>query len=162
MKQQITKTMLFAAAILLLSITITKAQSEKKAGYYFTTVSNPTKVVNYIIGLYSDDNLFQKTAADSAQYTEIKGVVINNSATDLTWNNYKIYILLKSGKLIRNYTTSATSGDYACNYSVTKGVNHHQFFCFHSTFTADDISKVWLSFVTDDQLFSLNYSPGKN
>ena len=162
MKHPILKKLLFVTAFFLLTVTITKAQNNKKpCPYYYTRINNPTKTVNFLLGLYTTCYLDQLTASDSVPYTRIKAAIINDGTNDLKWNNYKVYILLKSGELIRNYTTAATDGDYACTYVVSNGATHHQYFCFHSTFTSDDISKVWFALAGDDQLFDLEYADDK-
>gem|GEM_PF-2678918 len=102
-------------------------------------------------------------AGDSAKFTRVAAVTINNAVQELEWNNYKVRILLKSGELITNYTTAATTGSYCCNYTVVKGVPHTQFYCYHAEFTPDDISKVWLV-INDEKVFELRekYDDKKN
>ena len=128
--------------------------------YYWTSVSNPNKTINYLFGFYFACNTEMQSSGDGTPFTSVTVAVINKSTTDLSWDNNKVCVLLKSGAVIRNYTTAATDGDYACTYKVANGVTHHQRYCFHTMFTANDVSKVWLLY-GDDKTFDLDISANK-
>lgn len=142
----------FILAFLLLGSIIAHAGNP----FYYELISNDSKTINFVFGLYP--NTYQYVEGkDVDGYTNIKAAIINNAKeNDFKWNDYKVTILLKSGKLIRSYTTVAKDGDYSCNYNIPAGATHYQYFCFHTKFSADDIDKVWLT-MTDDQIFSLMY-----
>ena len=124
--------------------------------FYYELISNDSKTINFVFGLYPSTYEYIE-GKEVDPYTSIKGAIINNAKdNDLKWNDYKISILLKSGKLIRSYSTVAKDGNYSCNYTVTGGATHYQYFCFHTKFNTDDIDKAWLT-MTDDQIFGLLY-----
>ena len=124
--------------------------------FYFEVISNDSKTIDFVFGLYP--TTYQYTEGkDVDPFTSVKVAVINSAKTnELKWNDYKVCILLKSGKLIRSYSTAAKDGDYSCNYVVPANDKHIQYYCFHTKFTSDDIDKVWLT-MTDDQIFGLTY-----
>ena len=142
----------FAVCFSVLSVT---AMSQTKNPFFYEEISNDSKSTNFVFGFYPSSYQYIEDPKVQA-YATIKSAVINNSADSLKWNNYKLLILLKSGKLIRSYTTVAESGDYACNYTVTGSTTHYQYYCFHSKFIKEDIDKVWLV-MGDDQIFPLIY-----
>ena len=146
------KKQLLLAGLLLLSLT---SDAQKKNPFYYELISNDSKTTNFVFGFYPTTYTFEETK-DVEGFTHIKGAVINNATGSLSWNDYKINILLKSGKLLRSYSTVAKDGDFACNYSVKGSETHYQYFCFHNKFTNNDIDKVWLV-LGDDQIFSLLY-----
>ena len=122
-------------------------QSQPKQAFYYELISNESKSTNFVFGFYPESYKYEESA-NIDPFTSIKAAVINNAKSSLAWNDYKICILLNSGKLIRSYTTVATSGDY------------NQYFCFHSKFKSLDIDKVWLV-MGDDQIFNLIYDANK-
>jgi hypothetical protein len=146
------KKQLLLAALLLVSLV---SNAQKKNPFFYELISNDSKTINFVFGFYPTTYSYVE-GKDVDPYTNIKAAVINNAKTSLTWDNYKITILLKSGKLIRSYTTVAKDGEYACNYSVGGSETHYQYFCFHTKFSSDDIDKVWLT-MSDDKIFSLLY-----
>ena len=127
----------------------------KKNPFYYELISNESKTTNFVFGFYPSTYSYVE-GAQVDPYSSYKGAVINNASGSLKWNDYKIMILLNNGKLVRSYTTVAETGDYDCDYTVPGGETHYQFFCFHTKFNADEISKVWLV-LGDDQIFSLLY-----
>ena len=134
-------------------------QSQPKQAFYYELISNESKSTNFVFGFYPESYKYEESA-NIDPFTSIKAAVINNAKSSLTWNDYKICILLNSGKLIRSYTTVATSGDYNCKYTVPASTTHYQYFCFHSKFKSLDIDKVWLV-MGDDQIFNLIYDANK-
>ncbi len=143
---------LMLVALLLLSIA---ANAQKKNPFYYELISNDSKTINFVFGFYPTTYSYVE-GKDVDPYTSVKAAVINNAKNSLDWNNYKIMIMLKSGKLIRSYTTVAKDGDYSCEYNVKGSETHYQYFCFHNKFTNEDIDKVWLV-MGDDQIFNLMY-----
>jgi len=125
----------------------------KTSTYYFAHMSNPDKTKDYLFYFFPD-KIEYGTASDSTKYTRIGTVVMNKANQGLEWDDYKVRILLKSGQLVSNYKTAAKDGLFACNYTVEKGVNHTQFYCFHTQFSLDDINKVWLV-LNDEKVFEL-------
>ncbi len=146
------KKQLLLAGLILLSV-FAKAQTGKP--FYYELISNESKSINFVFGFYPTSYAYNETK-DVDGFTSIKGAVINNSKDRLHWLDYKVNILLRSGKLLRSYTTVAKDGDYQCNYNVEGSATHYQYFCFHNKFTNDDIDKVWLV-MGDDQIFGLLY-----
>ena len=146
------KKQLLLAALLLVSLV---SNAQKKNPFFYELISNDSKTINFVFGFYPTTYSYVE-GKDVDPYTNIKAAVINNAKSSLTWDNYKITILLKSGKLIRSYTTVAKDGEYACNYTVAGSETHYQYFCFHTKFSSDDIDKVWLT-MSDDKIFSLLY-----
>lgn len=146
------KKQLLLASLLLLTLV---SSAQKKNPFYYELISNDSKTINFVFGLYPTTYQYVE-GKDVDPYTSIKAAVINNAKNNLTWNDYKINILLSSGKLIRSYSTVAKEGDYACNYMVKGGDTRYQYFCFHTKFTSEDIEKVFLV-MGDDQIFSLLY-----
>ena len=147
------KKQLLLATLLLISV-FSHAQSNKP--FYYELISNDSKTTDFVFGFYPFTYSYVQSK-DVDPYTSVKAAVINNAKkNDLKWNDYKINILLKTGKLIRSYSTVAKDGDYACNYTVDGGTTHYQYFCFHSKFDNEDIDKVWLV-LGDDQIFNLVY-----
>ena len=151
------KKQLLLASLVLLSLVSTaqNATTAKKNPFYYELISNDSKTTNFVFGFYPSTYTFEETK-DIAGFTHIKSAVINNSTESLKWNDYKINLLLKSGKLLRSYSTVAKDGDFACIYTVDGSQTHYQYFCFHNKFTTDDIDKVWLV-MGDDQIFGLLY-----
>ncbi|MCD6012836.1 MAG: hypothetical protein K0Q79_2698 [Flavipsychrobacter sp.] len=146
------KKQLMLAALLLLSIA---SNAQKKNPFYYELISNDSKTINFVFGFYPTTYNYVE-GKDVDPYTNVKAAIINNAKNSLDWNNYKIMILLKNGKLIRSYTTVAKDGDYACEYNVKGSETHYQYFCFHHKFTNEDMDKVWLV-MGDDQIFNLAY-----
>ncbi len=140
------------------------AHAQKSNPFYYELISNDSKTTNFVFGFYPNSYSYVESK-EVDPYTSVKAAVINNSTQSLKWNNYKVVILLKNGKLIRSYTTAATDGDYACNYTVdaagAKGTTRLQYFCFHTKFTAEDIDKVFLE-ISDNQIFGLMYDKNES
>jgi hypothetical protein len=149
------KHLILALLVLLAFGANAQSGSTKKNPFYYELISNDSKTTNFVFGFYPTTYTWEESK-DVEGFLHIKAAVINNASGALEWNNYKINILLKSGKLLRSYTTVAKDGDFACNYTVKGSTTHYQYFCFHTKFTADDIDKVWLV-LGDDQIFNLLY-----
>ena len=141
---------------LLASVTLS-AQTTKEDPVYLETISNSSKSINFIAGVYP------KTLVYSAanENTKLTLRVLNNATDSYKWKDYKVYIMLKDNTLFYNYTTKAETGEFACTYSVegNKGF-HDQTVCFSKKFEVDDIKQMWISFA-DDTFISLIYVPGK-
>lgn len=129
--------------------------AQTKNPFYYELITNDTKTINFVFGFYPTTYTYTESAGQDP-FTSIKGAVINNAKSSYEWKDYKICILLKSGKLIRSYTTVAKDGDYDCTYSAGAGQTHYQYFCFHTKFSDKDVDKVWLV-MGDDQIFALVY-----
>ena len=122
--------------------------------YFYTVIANPTKTINYDFGFYPSVMSYVE-AEGVAPYTKIKAGVFNREGADaFTSKDDKVMILLKSGKLVRNYTTKATDGDFAVNYTTPAGGQHIQYYCFSGKVTREDIDRVWY-ILSDNQIFEL-------
>jgi len=129
---------------LLAAATTIAAFSQSSKSFYYEKISNPGKTINFTFGVYHG-SMETVSKSDGNSYSKMMVAVINDkNADDLYWSDYKVYILLRSGELIYNYTTEASSGDFACKYHVPGGSTHKQYICFGKTFQASDIQKVWL------------------
>lgn len=143
---------LFAAAFLFVAIGI--QSYAQKIVYYSTTISNSDKTIDFDFGFYPK-TLQYVEPTDQPGYTVVRCAVINmKTAKTFDWKDEKVHIYLKSGKLIRNYTTKATSGDYAVTYSVEPGTTRYQEYCFSHKFALEDIEKIWLV-MGDNEIFEL-------
>ncbi|OAQ41877.1 hypothetical protein A5893_01800 [Pedobacter psychrophilus] len=126
----------------------------QKVSYYYTSVVSPDKTIDYVFGFYPSVSQYTETSGVKP-YTYFKAAIINQkTAKAFDSRDDKIMILLKSGKLIRNYTTSAQTGDYAVKYSTQPGDTHVQYYCFDGRVDRNDISKVWY-ILGDTQIFEL-------
>jgi hypothetical protein len=148
---------MFKKQLVLVGLTLMSliSNAQAKSPFFYELIANDSKTTNFVFGFYPSSYTYEETK-DVDGFTSIKAAVINNAKGSLPWSDYKINILLKDGKLLRSYSTVAKDGQYACNYTVTGGDTHYQYFCFHNKFTSDDIDKVWLV-LGDDQIFSLLY-----
>lgn len=118
--------------------------------FFYNAISNPNKTIDYVIGFYHESASINSSSDGS--YTTFKTAVINGKDADpLVCNDNKWFLLLKDGSLVCNYTTKATSGEYACNYTVYRGETHIQYVAFDKEIRAKDIVGVW--FFTNGQLF---------
>jgi hypothetical protein len=154
MKKAITSFVLFFG--LLTTITLS-AQTTKEDPVYLETISNSSKSINFIAGVYPKTLVY----SEANENTKLTLRVLNNATDSYKWKDYKVYILLKDNTLFYNYTTKAESGDFACNYTIDGNKGYHdQTVCFSKKFGSDDIKQMWLSF-GDDTFISLIYVPGK-
>jgi len=53
-------------------------------------------------------------------------------------------VQLKSGELVFNYLTAATSGEYDCTFTLDSKETRHTKFCFHTVFKPGEIQNVYL------------------
>jgi hypothetical protein len=128
-----------------------KAQTDP---FYYESISNPSKTINFIIGFYHTKNEYI-TRDDGTGYTKVRMAVINKEGADaFSWEDYKIYVMLKNGDLFYNYTTKAQDGDMACKWTVQPGQNHIQYVCFDKAFDVNQIERVWLG-MSDNKFFDL-------
>lgn len=142
---------LFTTLLLAVIVTVT-AKSQTK--YFYTTIANSDKTIDYLFGFYPSTATYTESATVKAN-TAIKAVIINQKgANEFKSNNDKMMILLKSGKLIRSYTTTAKEGDYAVDYITKPGETHVQYYCFMGKIEVDDIDRVWY-ILSDTQIFEL-------
>lgn len=148
---------LICAAFLIAAPTTVKAQTDP---FFYESISNPSKTINFIIGLYYTKNEFI-TRDDGTGYTKIRMALINKEGADaFKWSDYKIYIMLKNGDLFYSYTTKATEGELACTWTCQPGQNHIQYVCFDKAFDVNQIERVWLS-MSDNKFFDLVKSESK-
>ena len=128
-----------------------KAQSDP---FFYESISNPSKTINFLIGFYYTKNEFI-TRDDGTGYTKVRMAVINKEGADpFKWSDYKIYVMLKNGDLFYNYTTKAQDGELACTWTVQPGQNHVQYVCFDKAFDVNQIERVWLG-MSDNKFFDL-------
>jgi hypothetical protein len=124
--------------------------------YYLEVISNQSGSINLTIGAYPQ-SISPNKRDDGSIFTVMKVALINNvNAQTFNWKDYKMYILTKQGELLYNFTTTATTGDYACTYSIKPSETHLQFFCFEKLLSASDIDKIWISF-SDNKFIALTY-----
>jgi len=145
------KKLFIASLLLVVTVLATYAQ---KIVYYSTIISNPDKTIDFDFGFYPKTMQYVEPAGQKG-YTVVKCAVINQkTAKPFDWRDEKVHIYLKSGKLIRNYTTKAESGDYAVKYTVQTGETRYQEYCFSHKFALEDIEKLWLV-MGDNEIFEL-------
>lgn len=141
-------------AIALFFISASLSADAQKIVYYSTIISNPDKTIDFDFGFYPKTLQYVEPSGQKG-YTVVRCAVINQKgAKPFEWKDEKVNIYLKSGKLIRNYTTKAESGDYAVRYTVDPGVTRYQEYCFSHKFGVDEIEKIWLV-MGDSQIFEL-------
>lgn len=138
--------------VLLIVLTAFAVSSQTK--YFYTTVASPDKTINYLFGFYPSTATYTESATVKP-YTSIKAALINQKgASDFSSNDDKIMILLKNGKLIRNYTTTAKDGDYAVKYTTKPEETHVQYYCFSGKVEVSEIDRIWY-ILSDNQIFEL-------
>lgn len=158
MKKKLLFLTLICVAIIMAAPVSVKSQSSDY--YYYESISNPAKTINFLIGVYVTKNEFI-TRDDGTGYTKIRMAIINQEgANTFKWNDYKIYIKLKNNDMFYNYTTQAKDGDLACNWSVEPGQNHIQYICFDKAFDINQIDMIWLG-MSDNKFFDLVRSDKK-
>lgn len=151
MKKKLLFLSLVCAAFLMAAPASLKAQTDP---FYYESISNPSKTINFLIGFYHTKNEFI-TRDDGTGYTKIKMAIINKEGADpFKWSDYKIYIMLKNGDLFYNYTTKAQDGDLACTWTARAGETHVQYLCFDKAFDVNQIDRVWLG-MSDNKFFDL-------
>ncbi len=132
------KTKTFLLALFTLFCVVAKAADP----FYYEVISNPTKTIDYSIGFYH--NVYTiSTASDNADYVAYSGAIINNSTSELSWYDYHIAVQLKSGELVFNYLTAATSGEYDCSFTLDSKETRHTKFCFHTVFKPSEIQNIY-------------------
>lgn len=153
------KKLLFLALIcvgFLMAVPAT-SNAQKSDPFYYESISNPSKTINFLIGVYHTKNEFI-TRDDGTGYTKMRMAVINKEGADpFKWNDYKIYIMLKNGELFHSYTTKAQDGELACTWTVQPGSNHIQYLCFDKAFDINQIDRIWLG-MSDNKFFDLALS----
>jgi len=154
MKKAITSFVVFFC--LMTTITLS-AQTTKEDPVYLETISNSSKSINFIAGVYPKTLVY----SEANENTKLTLRVLNNATDSYKWKDYKVYIMLKDNSLFYNYTTKAETGEFACNYTIDGNKGYHdQTVCFSKKFGSDDIKQMWISF-GDDTFISLIYVPGK-
>ena len=152
MKQKLFFLALICSALIALAPATAKAQSSDY--YYYESISNPSKTINFLIGVYVTKNEYI-TRDDGTGYTKMRVAVINQEGADpFKWSDYKIYIKLKNNDMFYNYTTQAKDGDLSCNWTVEAGKNHIQYVCFDKAFDINQIDMIWLG-MSDNKFFDL-------
>lgn len=125
--------------------------------FYYEVISNSSKTIDYTFGFYVNDYTISK-ASDDKEYVAFSGAVINNSTSNLDWNNYFVIVRTKDGKLNFNYLTAATSGDYDCTFVCSGKETRMTKFCFHDIFKPSDVESVYLFDKSNNKAFQLMYS----
>jgi hypothetical protein len=157
MKKKLLLLSIICTALVFLMPATTKAQSDY---YYYESISNPSKTINFLIGVYVNQNEY-KTRDDGTGYTKIKMAIINQEgANPFKWSDYKVYIKLKNNEMFYNYKTQAEDGDLACTYTVNAGDTHIQYLCFDKAFDIGQIDMIWLG-MSDNKFFDLARSDKK-
>jgi hypothetical protein len=130
-----------------------------KAGdpFYYESISNPSKTINYVFGFYSSDYTISR-ASDDKEYVAYSAAVINNSTSTLKWDDYYMIIKKKNGDLVFSYETAATTGLYACKFDVSGNETHKLKFCFHDIFKTNEIEDAYLFDKSVLKTFHLVYS----
>ncbi len=140
--------------VFLLTFLFSQACQAQVNEYFLGVFSNHTNTIKFTIGAYPN-TVNQSKRNDGSIYSAMRIAIVNNEqAEPIVWSDYKIYILLKDGTLFYNFLTNATTGEYACKYTVEPGSTHLQLVCFEKIFTGDDVEKIWLSF-SDSQFLPL-------
>ncbi len=133
------------------------AQIKKNDPVYVQTVSNESKTIDFVIGVYPKTFHWSKTL----NATTVTLRVLNRGNMDYVWNDYKIYIFLRDKTILYNYTHENKEGEYACFYTVKKegGVND-QTLILRKKFRLSHIKSVWVAFA-DNNFIELLYSDGE-
>lgn len=142
-------------AVGFISLSSFTAEKPKGDPFYYEIISTPDKSIDLVYGFYHTQISFVDKP-NGQGYTTVRSAIINNSKSPFAWEDYKVYILLKDGDLFRNYTTTASSGEYDCTYDVKTDETHIQYLCFQKKFSASDIQSVYVSFL-DNKFFKLAY-----
>ncbi|HTH29731.1 MAG TPA: hypothetical protein VL946_00220, partial [Lacibacter sp.] len=79
MKQKLLFLSLICGALLTLAPATSKAQSSDY--YYYESISNPSKTINFLIGVYVTKNEFI-TRDDGTGYTKMRMAVINQEGAE--------------------------------------------------------------------------------
>lgn len=118
---------------------------QNKEPYYSQNVTTPDKSsLNFNVFVFHHKYRWVESKTEG-KYSAVSLVVQNDkNAKALDWNDYKIYFLLKDGTLFHNYTTTAKSGNYNCDYSVEPGEQHVQIICFGKKFDPEQVDKAWI------------------
>jgi hypothetical protein len=140
---------LVLAAFLLVSL-LSRAQNNP---FYYEHIFNETKTINFVFTFYPTSyQHFELKERDTC--TTFKSFIINKTTGSMTWDNYKVRLQLKNGKLVNNLSAAAKDGKLATSYTVAGSDTHTQFFCFNDHFTGSDIGKIWLV-MADDKVLEL-------
>ena len=158
MKKKLLFLSVICVAVMMAAPVSVKAQGTDY--YYYESISNPSKTINFLIGVYVNKNEYI-TRDDGTGYTKIRMAVINQEgASPLKWSDYKVYVKLKNNEMFYNYTTKAEDGDLACTWTVQAGQNHIQYICFDKAFDIGQIDMIWLG-MSDNKFFDLVRSDKK-
>lgn len=130
------------------------AQSGSGDPVYIEVISNNSKSINFILGVYPKTYSW----SEALQASQLTMRILNNASDDYFWNDYKVYILLKDNTLFYNYKTKAETGEYACTYTIKgNGGFNDQTMSFDKKFDIKDIKSMWVSF-SDNTFIELLYS----
>ncbi len=148
---------IITVGLFFINILNTKAQMTKEDPVWLETISNPSKTINFIAGIYPKTYIW----SDANENSKLTLKILNQSKDSYDWKDYKVYILLKDNTLFYNYKTKGESGEFACNYTIegNEGV-HKQTICFSKKFNVSDIKQMWISF-SDETFITLIYVEGK-
>ena len=133
------------------------AQIKKNDPVYVQTISNESKTIDFVIGLYP--NTFHWNKKLNATTMTLR--ILNRGNQDYEWKDFKIFLFLRDKTILYNYTHEDKSGEYSCFYSVSKegGIND-QTLIFRKKFRLSYIKSVWVSFA-DNNFIELLYSSGE-
>ena len=136
--------------ILFFVFTITVGLFPQQTGepYFSQVVATPDKTsLNFTLFVFHHKYKWIETKTEG-KYSIVSIVVQNQkNAKPLEWVDYKIFFLLKDGKLFHNYTTVAKTGNYACKYTVEPGKQHVQLICFSKKFEPEQVERAWIKTV---------------
>ena len=143
--------------IFILQTHILFAQIKKNDPVYVQTVSNESKTIDFVVGVYP--NTFHWNKNLNASTITLR--VLNRGNLDYEWKDYKIYFFLRDKTILYNFTHEDKEGEFACFYTVKKegGIND-QTLIFRKKFRLSHIKSVWISFA-DNNFIELLYSSGE-
>ncbi len=88
-----------AFSFFLIGLNTINAQSTSSDPVYLETISNSSKTINFIAGVYPKTYTYSEANQNSKLTLRIK----NTAKEDYQWKDYKVYILLKDNSLFYNY-----------------------------------------------------------
>ena len=83
----------------LMSVQSVNAQMTSDDPVYIETISNPSKTINLILGLYPKTYKW----SESLEASQITLRILNEATGDYDWSNYKVYILLSVASFLWGY-----------------------------------------------------------
>lgn len=137
------KYMILVLALIVLSAAVFAQKNPEP--YFSQVVTTPDKTsLNFNVFVFHHKYRWIESKTEG-KYSVVSLVIQNDgNAKALNWRDYKIYLLLKNGRLFHNYTTTAKSGNYNCRYTVEPGAQHVQLICFSRKFEPEDVERAWI------------------